>query len=111
MTEKSEKSEKKRFIMIDLNHCYQRNENFVFRRIEDETILVPIKDNVGDMGSIYSFNETGALIWEHLDGELNLAAIKDRIIAEYQVSSREVEADMRGFVTDLVEIKAARLVD
>jgi hypothetical protein len=97
--------------MIDLNHRYQRNENFVFRRIEDETILVPIKDNVGDMGSIYSFNEIGALIWEHLDGEQNLAAIKDRVIAEYQVSSREVEADMRGFVTDLVEIKAARLVD
>ncbi len=96
--------------MIDLNHRYQRNENFVFRRIEDETILVPIKDNVGDMGSIYSVNEIGALIWEHLDGEQKLAAIKDRIIAEYEVSSRQVEADMEGFLTDLVEIQAARLV-
>ena len=97
--------------MIDLNQRYQRNENFVFRRIEAETILVPIKDNVGDMGSIYSFNEIGALIWEHLDGEQNLAAIKDRIIDEYAVSSREVEADMGEFVTDLIEIQAARLVD
>ena len=92
--------------MIDLNQRYQRNENFVFRRIEDETILVPIKDNVGDMGSIYSFNETGALIWEHLDGEQNLAAIKDRIMAEYAVSSRQVEADMREFLADLIEIDA-----
>ena len=92
--------------MIDLNYRYQRNENFVFRRIEDETILVPIKDNVGDMGSIYSFNETGALIWEHLDGEQNLAAIKDRIMAEYDVPARKVEADMEAFVTDLIEIEA-----
>ena len=92
--------------MIDLNQRYQRNENFVFRRIEDETILVPIKDNVGDMGSIYSFNETGALIWEHLDGEQNLTAIKDRIMAEYAVSSRQVEADMREFLADLIEIDA-----
>ena len=97
--------------MIDLNHCYQRNENFVFRRIEDETILVPIKDNVGDMGSIYSFNETGALIWEHLDGEQKLAAIRDRIVAEYDVPSREAEADMREFVTDLIEIEAVILVN
>ena len=97
--------------MIDLNQHYQRNENFVFRRIEDETILVPIKDNVGDMGSIYSFNEIGALIWEHLDGAQDLAAIKDRIVAEYAVSSREVEGDMREFVTDLIEIEAVVIVN
>ena len=96
--------------MIDLNHRYQRNENFVFRRIEDETILVPIKDNVGDMGSIYSFNEIGAVIWEHLDGEQKLAAIKDSVLAEYEVSSREIEADMREFVTDLMEIEAVTRV-
>jgi hypothetical protein len=97
--------------MIDLNQRYQRNENFVFRRIEDETILVPIKDNVGDMGSIYRFNEIGALIWEHLDGEQDLSAIKDRIMAEYEAPSRVVEADIGEFMTDLIEIQAARLVD
>ena len=97
--------------MIDLNQRYQRNENFVFRRIEDETILVPIEDNVGDMGSIYSFNEIGALIWEQLDGAQDLSAIKDRIIDEYEAPSQVVEADMAEFVTDLVEIQAVRLVD
>ena len=97
--------------MIDLNQCYQRKENFVFRRIEDETILVPIKDNVGDMGTIYSLNEIGALIWEHLDGEQNLAAIKDKIMAEYEIGPREVEAHMREFVTDLTQIEAVSLVD
>ena len=97
--------------MIDLNQRYQKNKNFVFRRIENETILVPIKDNVGDMGSIYSFNEIGALIWEHLDGEQDLAAIKDTIIAEYAVSSREAEADMREFLADLIEIDAVILVN
>ena len=97
--------------MIDMNQRYQRNDNFVFRRIEDETIIVPIKDNVGDMGTIYSLNEIGALIWEHLEGGRNLAAIKDKIVAEYEISPREVEADMREFVTDLAQIDAVRLVD
>ena len=97
--------------MIDLKQRYQREENFVFRRIEEETILVPIKDNVGDMGCIYSLNEIGALIWEQLDGERNLAAIKYKIMAEYEIGPREAEADLQEFVTDLVKIEAVTLVD
>ncbi len=96
----------KHFIMIELDQSYRRNENFVFRRIEDETILVPIKDNVGDMGSIYNLNEMGAFVWEQLDGEQNLETIKAKIIDEYEVSPREAEADLSEFVTDLIEIEA-----
>jgi hypothetical protein len=92
--------------MIELDQSYRRNENFVFRRIEDETILVPIKDNVGDMGSIYNLNEMGAFVWEQLDGEQNLETIKAKIIDEYEVSPREAEADLSEFVTDLIEIEA-----
>ena len=97
--------------MIDMKQRYQRKENFVFRRIEDETILVPIRDNVGDMGTIYSLNEIGALIWEQLDGERNLAAVKDKIMAEYEIGPRETEADLLEFVTDLMQIEAVALVD
>ena len=94
------------FKMIELSQHYQRNESFVFRRIEDETILVPIKDNVGDMGSIYKLNEMGAFVWEQLDGKRNLEALKDKIIDEYDVTPRQAEADLSAFVTQLKEIEA-----
>ena len=97
--------------MIDFKHRYQRNDSFVYRRIENETILVPIKDNVGDMGSIYNLNELGAFVWEHLDGERNLAAIKHKILGKYDVSTKEAEKDLRGFLTDLIEIDAVKLVE
>ena len=97
--------------MIELDQCYRRDENFVFRCIENETILVPIKDNVGDMGSIYNLNEIGALIWEQLDGRRKLETLKENILAAYDVSSREAEADLRAFMSDLIEIEAATLVD
>jgi len=92
--------------MIDLNQRYQRNKNFVFRRIENETILVPIKDNVGDIGSIYNLNEIGAFIWEHIDGVQNLTTIKAKILDDYEVTPRDAETDLSTFVTDLVEIDA-----
>jgi len=91
---------------MDLQQRYQKNKHFVFRRIESETILVPIKNNVGDMGCIYNLNEMGAFIWELLDGEQKLESVKDKIIDEYEVSPQEAEADLRAFVADLIEIEA-----
>jgi len=87
---------------------YKRNENFVYRKIQDETILVPIKDNVGDMGSIYNLNEVGAFIWEHLDGKKTLLDIRNMIIEEFEVSPKEAEEDLVAFVSQLKEIEAIR---
>ncbi|MBW2339254.1 MAG: PqqD family protein [Deltaproteobacteria bacterium] len=92
--------------MKELEKKYRRNEDFVYRKIQDETILVPIKDNVGDMGSIYNLNEVGAFVWEHLDGEKTLLDIKNMIVKEFEVSSGEAEEDLVAFVSELREIEA-----
>jgi len=97
--------------MQDLQKHYKRNENFVFRNINNETILVPIKDNVGDMGFIYNLNEVGAFVWEHLDGRNRLLDIKDMISEEFEVSSQKSEEDLCEFISQLNEIEAIIQVD
>ena len=92
--------------MQNLEQIYRRNADFVYRKIENETILVPIKDNVGDMGCIYNLNEVAAFVWEHLDGEKSLADLKKMITGEYDVSAHDAEADLREFISDLKEIEA-----
>jgi hypothetical protein len=92
--------------MENLEKKYERNENFVYRKIENETILVPIKDNVGDMGSIYNLNEVAAFIWERLDGEKRLLDIENMIVDEFEVSPEKAQADLREFVSQLKEIDA-----
>ena len=89
-----------------MNRKYKRNEDFVYRKIEDETILVPIKNNVGDMGSIYNLNEVGAFIWEHLDGEKTLDDLKNMVTQEFDVPPHEAETDLCEFINDLKEIDA-----
>ena len=96
--------------MIELDQIYRRNENFVFRRIEGETILVPIRDNVGDLDCIYSLNPVGALVWEHLDGSQDLAAIKNRIAAEYDVADDKAETDLLSFINEMKTIAAVEAV-
>ena len=92
--------------MEDLKKHYKRSKNFVFRKIDNETILVPIKDNVGDMGFIFNLNEVGAFVWEHLDGKNRLLDIKNMISEEFEVSSQEAEKDLCEFVGELKEIDA-----
>ena len=92
--------------MPEIDRIFQKNENFVFRQIDDETILVPIKDNLGDMGSIYNLNEVGAFVWKHLNGKASLADIKNMILDTFEVSEREADADLSDFVNQLKEIDA-----
>jgi len=92
--------------MPEIDQAFQKNENFVFRQIDDETILVPIKNNVGDMGSIYNLNEIGAFVWEHLDGDKTLLDIKSMVADAFEVSPTQAERDLLEFVGQLEEIEA-----
>ncbi len=96
--------------MAELEKIYRRNDNFVFRRIEGETVLVPIRDNVGDLDCIYSLNPVGALVWEHLDGSHDLDAIKNRITAEYDVADDKAETDLLSFINEMKTIAAVEAV-
>ena len=92
--------------MEDLDRIFKKNENFVFRKIEDETILVPIKDNVGDMGSLYNLNELAAFVWEQLNGKRSLQDIKNRLLEEYDVPAEKAGNDLSEYIAQLKEIDA-----
>jgi hypothetical protein len=89
-----------------MEKCYQKDPNMVSRRIADEFILVPIRQNVGDLGSIYTLNETAARIWELIDGKMKVEEIKEKLIKEFEVSPEEAEKDIIEHLMQLEEIKA-----
>ena len=83
----------------------KKSENVVFRKIEDEYILVPIVATVADVESIFNLNETGAAVWERIDGTKKLSDIIEDIKAEYESEGTEVENDVMAFVSGMVEAK------
>lgn len=91
---------------MDLDRRYVRDADFVFRRISDEVILLPIRRNLGDLESIFSLNEVGARIWDLLDGQRSLAEIRDTLLAEFDASADAVEADLAEFMASLESIGA-----
>jgi len=89
-----------------LNTVYKKSDSIVSRKIADEFILVPIRQNVGDLESIYTLNETAARIWELIAGKMKVEEIRKKLIEEFEVTPEEVEKDIVEHLMQVEEIKA-----
>ena len=87
---------------------FKKRDSIVSRKIGDEFILVPIKQDVGDLESIYTLNETGARIWELIDGKTKVGQIKERLVEEFDVLPAEAEKDLIEHLRQLEEIDAIK---
>lgn len=96
--------------MNDFNRVYKKSENIVFRKIADEYILVPIKNNVGDLQNIYTLNEVGARIWELIDGKKALEQILNELLNEYEVEKGVIEKDLDTYIKQLESEQAIEKV-
>ena len=86
---------------------YIRSEAVVSRLIGGETLVVPVRGGVGDLASIYSFNEVGTIIWGALVSPTSLAELVDLIEREYPGNRGQVVQDVVLFLSD---IRSAGLV-
>jgi len=89
---------------------YERNPDFVFRRIVDEAVLVPIHQDVADMDCIYTLNPVGALIWEKLDPVATLAELQTAVVDEFAAEPEVVARDLFEFLAELEAAGAVRRV-
>jgi hypothetical protein len=92
-------------VKISVDTIFKKSENVVFRKIQDEYILVPIVASAADVDSIFNLNETGAAVWERIDGVKKLSDIIEDIKAEYEGERKEIEDDVMAFVGRMVEEK------
>ncbi len=96
--------------MTQLDTCYRKSPSIVSREIAGETILVPIRQNVSDLESIYTLNETAAFAWALIDGQRSVQAILDQIVAEFEVGAPEAERDLLELLAQLESFGAVERV-
>ncbi len=92
--------------MSFLDKVYKKSDSIVSRKIADEFLLVPIKQNVGDLESIYTLNEVATRVWELIDGKMKVGEIKDKIVEEFEVTPQEAEKDLANLVKQLLAVGA-----
>ena len=84
--------------MISVSSIPSHSPRVVFRRINEECLLIPLTDNIADMDSLYRLNETGVFIWEQIDGERDIRDITARMAEEFDVGPDEAEKDILEFL-------------
>jgi hypothetical protein len=85
---------------------YRKDPSIVARQIAGEMILVPIRQNVGDLESIYLLNETALFAWQLLDGTRTLGDIRNQIIQEFDVDDLQAGQDLLELIADLERVGA-----
>jgi hypothetical protein len=81
---------------------FKKNPKIVVRKIEDETILMPLYSTSEEIDCIYTLNDAAARIWELVDGKRTLGKIKKIFLDEFEVT----EEELADFLKDLEEIRA-----
>jgi hypothetical protein len=93
---------------MELDSVYARNDRVVSRKIIDELILVPIRQSVAEMETLYTLNEVGARVYELIDGKRPVREIVEAIVSEFDVAFETAEADVREFIAQLLQIEGIR---
>ena len=87
--------------MADLKSILSHSSSVVTRKSGNEYILVPVTDNIADMDSVYTINETGAFIWEQIDGKRTVEEIIDLVIQEYEIDRDSASKDVFDLIGNM----------
>lgn len=96
--------------MVEASVSFERNPDFVFRKVIEELILVPIRQDVADMDYIFTLNQVGAFIWEHLAHPASQADLKAALLEEFDADPEVLTADLERFIDEMIAINAVREV-
>ena len=82
---------------MNLKSVPVRSASIVTRKTGNEYILVPVTNNIADMTSVYTLNETGAFIWELIDGKKTFKELIDAVIDKYDIDRETATKDVFAF--------------
>ena len=89
--------------MIDLNTVPSHSPSVVTRKTGNEYVLVPLANNIADMNSVYTLNETGAFIWEQIDGKRTIRDLIDLLNQEFETDIETASKDVIDFIENMKE--------
>jgi hypothetical protein len=93
---------------MTLTAIYTKHPDYVQRDVAGECILVPIRRRLTDANSIYVLNETGAALWQRIDGQRTAQDIVTDLCNEYDVTTDQLAKDFMSLLEDLLSIQAVQ---
>lgn len=98
-------------IMNSLEQSFIKGDDLITRAIAGQTLIVPVRGQVGDLDSIYALNEVGSRIWSLIEARLPLKRIAEIISEEYEVDYSEAASDVLELIDSLAEAGLVRDIE
>ena len=87
--------------MTDMKSILSHSPSVVTRKTGNEYVLVPVTNNIADMTNVYTLNETGAFIWEQIDGKNTILEIIEKLTCEFEIDNDTATKDVLLFLEDM----------
>ena len=87
-----------------LDRLIELKSAFVERKVENELILIPLKDNVCDFNRYLSLNEVAAFIWEKLAETNDFKLITTSIAREFDAHPDQIKLDILKFKNEMIRL-------
>jgi hypothetical protein len=87
--------------MTGLNSVPSHSPSVVTRKTGNEYVLVPVANNIADMDSVFTLNETGAFIWDQIDGKRSVKEIVEIVVKEYDIDTDSAGKDVFEFINNM----------
>jgi len=97
--------------VTDSSVIYARNPDFIFRKVVEEMILVPIVQDVARMDFVFALNDVGATIWQQLETPQTRENLTQALTSEYDAEPEVIDADLGKFLREMLEIGAVNEVE
>lgn len=85
------------------NSIVRCKENIIFRKIEDECVLLPVSSSAEEAKYIFNLNEIGGSIWEKIDGKKTVKDILRELYNKYEGDRETIKREAAEFLLDLKE--------
>ena len=89
---------------------YLRADAVVARYVAGETLVLPVRGDIGDLACFYSFSGAGTAIWEALEKPKSLKDVCDAIECKYEIDRKKAEEDVVLFVREICSLGLAQVV-
>ena len=83
---------------MNLKSVPVRSASIVTRKTGNEYVLIPVTNNIADMNSVYTLNETGAFIWELIDGKKTIEELINAVVNKYDADFNTAIKDVFSFI-------------
>ena len=87
--------------MIDLKSVVSHSPDIVTKKTGNEYVLVPLANNIADMNRLFTLNETGAFIWELIDGKKNVGEIVAQFTEDFDIDHETATKDILSFIENM----------